>query len=455
MRLNFTPLWGGLCLLFSAGTASAQVPVNTFAASNNHSVSIRPDGSLWAWGINYEGQLGNGTTECSALPVRVTTEAPGTQWAQVAVGSSHTLALTTDGRLYAWGSNTDGQLGDGTKTPHHRPAVVRLPPSAAGARWKQIAAGTSHSLALATDGRLFAWGNNNHGELGNGFSIDRATPVEVALPHSAANTSWAQVVAGNNHTLALTNDGRLYAWGSNDYGQLGDGSGMTSLVPVPVGMTKKLAGLRWAQVAAGSFHTLAVTTNGRLYAWGSNRFGQLAGDREVKQSTPAPLQLAPALANVVWQQVAAGEAHSLALSADGRLLAWGNNCTGQLGDGTTDLRLKPITIAAPENAGAWARIESGAFHALATTTTGQFYAWGANKYGQLGDGTTTDQYRPLGQDPILTTAAPASDQTGPGYSKRAAFSTEEWGLNDDRLLKELPESSSFWIQSPPASESPR
>jgi alpha-tubulin suppressor-like RCC1 family protein len=457
MKTNFTPLWGGLLLLFGVGSASAQTVANTFAASTNHSVSIRPDGSLWAWGLNYDGQLGNGTTDCSSAPVQVAAaDAPGAQWAQVAAGTAHTLALTTDGRLYAWGSNSDGQLGDGTKTAHLRPVAVRFPASATGATWKQVAAGTSHSLALAADGRLYAWGNNNHGELGNGSSTDRATPVEVALPHSAANTTWAYVAAGNHHTLALTANGHLYAWGGNDYGQLGNGTEMTALLPTPIGLTKKLAGLRWNHVAAGRFHTLAVASNGQLYTWGSNRFGQLGEDHDAKHSLPEPMRLAPALATIAWKQVAAGDAHSLALSADGRVMAWGNNCAGQLGDGSTERQLKPVEVVALSGAtpGAWARVVSGGFHTLATTKDGQFYAWGANKHGQVGDGTTADRNRPLAQDPLLTSVSQVAAEKSAAPAKRTAFPVEEWGLNDDRLMNELPESPSFLIRLEPKNEAP-
>ncbi|MFC7666494.1 RCC1 domain-containing protein [Hymenobacter humi] len=208
-------------------------------------------------------------------------------------------------------------------------------------------------------------------------------------------------------------------------------------------MTKKLAGLRWAHVATGRFHTLAVTKDGRLYGWGSNRFGQLANQEYALNALPEPISLAPRLARTVWTRVAAGDAHSLALSADGRLVAWGNNCAGQAGDGTTTWQLSPAPVAKPENAPAatWAGIASGGFHSLAYTADGQLCTWGANVHGQLGNGTTQNQSRPLPQDPALT-----SQQTaGSSGDMSSSRGVEPWGLNDNRLMDELPESPSYMM----------
>lgn len=452
MKLTSIPLWGGLCLLCGAGPAAAQLPAPTFAASTHHSASIKPDGSLWTWGINLEGQLGNGTTASSAEPVRVLPDDPTTRWAQVAAGSSHTLALATNGRLYAWGSNKVGQLGTGTAAGSLKPVAVQLPEAAAHATWKQVAAGTSHSLALTADGRLYAWGYNSSGQLGNGFGCSRLTPTEVPLPPGTAGTTWAQVAAGSTHTLALTADGRLFAWGSNLYGQLGDGSTVSSLLPVPVGYTRQLAPLRWAQVAAGRYHTLAVTRDGRLYTWGSNRFGQLGEDRDVQHSLPEPLPLPADLAGTAWTQVAAGDVHSLALSADGRLVAWGNNCSGQLGDGSSTWKLSPVAVPLPPDAASatWTRIVSGGFHSMAYTTNGRLCVWGANGFGQLGDGTTADRYRPLSQDPTLTLGTTPGPGSGAGLS--SSGHVEPWGLNDDRLLHELPPAPSYMLLLRPEEE---
>ncbi|WP_210514815.1 RCC1 domain-containing protein [Hymenobacter terricola] len=413
MQFNAIPLWGGLCLLFSAGAATAQAPANTFAASTNHSACIRPDGSLWTWGMNLQGQLGNGTTTGSPAPVQVLPDAPDTHWAQVAAGISHTLAITTDGRLYAWGCNHEGQLGDGTTTSHESPVAIEVP-GTAHTSWKQVAAGSSHSLALTADGRLYTWGINTNGQLGNGLARDCTTPIEVPLPASAATTTWAQVAAGNDHTLALTADGRLFAWGGNLHGQLGNGTNNSTPQPVAVALPRGRGGAHWAQVAAGRYHTLAVTTDGRLYTWGSNRFGQLGETRDTGHNAPEMLAMPARLAHMAWAQVAAGDAHSLALSADGQLAAWGNNCAGQLGNGTTTARFRPVAVARPQASAAWTGIASGGFHTLALTKDGQLCTWGCNCFGQLGNGTTTNHNRP--QNPETPTSSRVQPNAADGLS---------------------------------------
>ncbi|WP_177204667.1 RCC1 domain-containing protein [Hymenobacter arizonensis] len=445
MQFKSIPLWGGLCLLFSAGAATAQTPANPLAASTSHSATIKPDGSLWTWGINYEGQLGNGTTRHSSTPVQVTTQDPITRWTQVATGTSHTLAVATDGRLYAWGSNAVGQLGDGSNESHARPVAVALPSAFANTSWKQVAAGTSHSLALTADGRLLAWGHNAGGQLGTSSHRTLNQPMEVLLPMSAGNTTWAYVTAGSSHTLALTADGRLYAWGNNDFGQLGIGSTTSTPVPVAVGPARGAAPLRWAHVSAGRSHSLAVTKEGRIYTWGSNRFGQLANEQSLVRTLPEPLQLPRHLANIAWAQVAAGGFHSLALSTDGRLVAWGNNCVGQLGDGSTTRQLQPVLVSMPQGSAAakWARIASGSFHSLAYTTDNQLCTWGSNGFGQLGDGTTTNQQLPLPQDPALTAQTSPANQSISISGSGGGI--EPWGLNDNQLLKEVPPAPSFMM----------
>ncbi|GAA4352648.1 hypothetical protein GCM10023185_12550 [Hymenobacter saemangeumensis] len=393
------PTWGqALLFLFVAGTAQAQSTANTFAASSNHSVSIHPDGSLRAWGLNLDGQLGDGTTTSRTQPTPVGTPA-NLRWAQVAAGTAHTLALTADGQLYAWGSNAKGQLGDGTFAHHHTPIKVALPAEAAATQWAQVAAGTSHTLALTTDGRLYAWGQNIYGQLGDGTTLTRANMVQVTLPAGAGAIS--QIVAGSGHSLALTKDGQLYAWGANKLGQLGDGSFTERLRPVAV--TRPRHAGAWAQIAAGRAHTLALTTDGQLYGWGSNEYAQVAATFLAWRGRPTAIALPADAKQTRWAQIAAGDFYSQALTADGRLYAWGNNTAGQLGDGSTITRLTPVAVALPQDlpTRSWARVAAGGFHTLALTADGQLCTWGNNTAGQLGDGSTTQRTLPAGNSRAL------------------------------------------------------
>jgi len=336
--------------------AAGNPEMQRLAAGNNHSLAIKTDGTLWAWGYNDRGQLGDGTSTNRSTPVQVLTEV-----AAVAAGEEHSLAIKTDGSLWAWGSNLGGKLGDGTRTDRWTPVQVLTDVAA-------VAAGVYHTLAIKTDGSLWAWGSNSYGQLGDGIrTLRSSTPIQVL-------TGVAAVAAGGRHTLALKTDGSLWAWGAN-WGQLGDGTQTDRWTPVQV-----LTGV--AAVTAGYSHTLALKTDGSLWAWGSNDWGQLGDGTGTDRLTPVQVLTGVAA-------MAADYLHSLAIKTDGSLWAWGANF-GQLGDGTGTNRWTPVQVLTGV-----AAAEAGWFHTLARRTDGSLWAWGSNSYGQLGDGTTTGHPRPV------------------------------------------------------------
>ncbi|WP_295612359.1 CARDB domain-containing protein [uncultured Lamprocystis sp.] len=313
LRVDAAGLDALLLSPWAVSVAAADTPeMQRLAVGFDHSLALKPDGSLWAWGDNWYGQLGNATTLTAQItPVQVLTGV-----AAVAAGEFCTQAIKTDGSLWAWGSNDFGQLGDGTHA--HRSTPVRVLTGVAA-----VAAGDYHSLAIKTDGSLWAWGANG-GQLGDGTSTNRSRPVKVL-------TGVAAVAAGGFHSLALKTDGSLWVWGNNGYGQLGDGnSNTTRLTPVQV-----LTGV--AAVATGSFHSLALKTDGSLWAWGANWGGQIGDGGTTHRMTP--VQVLTGVAAV------SGADHTLARKTDGSLWAWGrNDYYGQLGDGTTTDRLSPVPV---------------------------------------------------------------------------------------------------------------
>ena len=247
---------------WAAAVTAADAPaMQRLAGGGAHSLAIKTDGSLWAWGDNQYGQLGDGTTTNRLTPVQVLTGV-----AAVAVGDLHSLALKTDGSLWAWGVNGDGELGDGTTTQRLTPVQVLTGVAA-------VVGGNAHTLAIKTDGSLWAWGWNWYGELGDGTTTQRLTPVQVL-------TGVAAVAGGGSHTLAIKTDGSLWAWGWNGYGELGDGSRTQRLTPVQV-----LTGVA-AVAAGGCCHTLALKNDGGLWAWGWNGFGQLGDGTTANRPSP-------------------------------------------------------------------------------------------------------------------------------------------------------------------------
>jgi hypothetical protein len=263
LRVDAAGLDALLLSPWAASVATGSNPeMQRLAAGYLHGLALKPDGSLWAWGDNRHGQLGDGTTARST-PVQVLTGV-----AAVSAGTWHTLALKTDGSLWAWGWNGVGQLGDGTTTDRLTPVQVLSGVAA-------VSAGHNHTLAIKTDGSLWAWGSNQYGQLGDGTTTERLTPVQVLTRVVATD-------ANHYHTLALKTDGSLWAWGNNQYGRLGDGTTTDRSTPVPV-----LTGV--AAVAAGVAHTLARKTDGSLWAWGYNGFAQLGDGTTTNRPSPVPV----------------------------------------------------------------------------------------------------------------------------------------------------------------------
>ncbi len=227
------------------------------------SAAQRPAGSVLAWGWNTYGQLWDGTTTDSSTPVPVDLP-PGTHVTAISAGGYHSLALTSAGSVLAWGYNEFGALGDGTTTNSSTPIPVHLP---AGTHVTAVSVGYQDSLALTSDGSVLSWGNNELGALGDGTTTNRLTPVPVDLP---AGTRVTAVAAGVDDSLTLTSDGSVLAWGENGDGELGDGTTTNRLTPVPVDLP---AGTRVTAVAADGAQSLALTSDGRVLAWGNTTPG--------------------------------------------------------------------------------------------------------------------------------------------------------------------------------------
>ncbi|WP_415835248.1 PKD domain-containing protein, partial [Corallococcus soli] len=296
------------------------------SATAYHTLALKQDGTVWAWGYNDSGQLGDAA---DALRMTPTTVSGLTGVTALASGTYHSLALKQDGTVWAWGLNNLGQLGDGTTDS--RPA--RMPvPGLTGVT--ALAASTYHSLALQQDGTVWTWGYNSSGQLGDGTTANRATPGRVQ-----GLTDVSAIASGLVHSLALKQDGTVWAWGRNTDGQLGDGMAANSPVPVRV---QGLTGI--TAIVAGAYHSLALKQDGTVWAWGRNSDGQL-GDGTVAGS-PTPVRV---LGLTAVKALAGGDAHSLALLLDGTVWAWGYNGEGELGDGTTITRATPVRVQGLED----------------------------------------------------------------------------------------------------------
>ena len=377
-------------------TAPAFRQAYQIATGWDHSLALKIDGRVLAWGYNSEGQLGDGSRINRAHPVLVKADQQTllSDIRAVATGAGHSLALKADGTLRAWGRNNYGQLGDSTTTQRDLPVtVIRYAQGPAVSGVVAIATGANHSLALLSDGTVLTWGYNGYGQLGDGTTVVRYTPVQVVL--DAQQTLLRGIIAiaaGDNYSLALRSDGTVLAWGYNGYGQLGDGSTTSRYYPVRVTDGSTTAPITQIQaIAAGYNHALAVKADGKAMGWGNNNYAQVGDGFTINRSRAVPVLDENDQPVTGIKTVAAGEWHSLALKVDGTVLAWGHNASGQLGDGTiTDLIVPKNIGLSGINA-----LAAGSEHSLALTQAGTVLAWGDNNYYQLGDGTVGDRRTPV------------------------------------------------------------
>ncbi|WP_300564979.1 T9SS type A sorting domain-containing protein [Flavobacterium sp.] len=332
----------------------------TFSSGSTHSLAVLSNGTLWAWGSNASGQLGDGTTTNVALPIQIGTE---TDWRYVFSGFSSSFAIKTNGTLWVWGSNTNGRLGTGNTTNLSVPTQVGT-----DTNWLYIDS-KSHTVGVKTDGTLWTWGYNSLGQLGDGTNTNQYAPILIG-------SGWSSVTVGANSTNGIKSNGTLWAWGQNNYGQYGNNTTAESRIPIQIGTATD-----WSKIASGNNpHILATKTNGTLWAWGRNSGGQMGNGTNIDSKIPVQIG-----SNTNWSVIAAGQSHSIGIQTNGTLWGWGVNGFGSVGDNTTTSRNAPVQIGIETD---WSFSSFTGSTSFALKTDGRLLAWGSNSYGEIGDGTT-------------------------------------------------------------------
>ena len=373
----------GLITGFNNGRDGVKVDIGMSLVEKSYLIDRYPEladtfkqAGLWVWGKNNYGQIGDNTIVYKSSPVQ--TIAGGTNWKSVSSGNGPTIAaIKTDGTLWTWGNNNYGQIGNNTTGAHKSSPVQTI---SGGTNWKQVSM-AEQAAAIKTDGTLWLWGRNFAGGLGDNTRTQAASPVQTI----AGGTNWKQVsTSGYNITAAIKTDGTFWSWGTNNYGQIGDNTILARSSPVQT----ISGGTNWKQVASGSGHVAALKTDGTLWLWGRNVYGQL-GDNTVAHKS-SPVQTIAGGTN--WKQVVADQLTS-AIKTDGTLWGWGIGVYGGMGDNSATNKSSPVqTIAGGTN---WKQVAAIGFGAMgAIKTDGTLWTWGNNGYGTLGDTTILNKSSP-------------------------------------------------------------
>ena len=411
-------------------TVSTSLTLKGISAGYRHTCAVTGSstfsvaGLAKCWGLNANGQLGDGTTSDSTSPMSV---AGSITWSAVVSGGtstgSHSCGIAQSGAAYCWGTNPLGQVGDTTTTSRTAPTVV-----AGLLTWQSISVGASHTCAITTGLVPNCWGKNETGQLGVGFSAIRPLPADIS-----GGFTWTTLSVGDLHSCGIVGSGVAYCWGDNASGQLGDGTATSRTVP-----TRVLGGLTWKAISAGYAHTCGLTLSGIAYCWGANLEGQIGdGTIGAGNGRQAPTLVAGLLS---WATISAASAHSCGTTTASIAYCWGGNSDGQLGDGGTTRGTAPVAVSplSGQASSTWTTVRAGGSHTCGVTSGTVAACWGANADGQLGDGTIVSRTSPA---PVVVTSIgsqPMWTSVSAGGSHSCGLTTGStaycWGANGSSQL---------------------
>ncbi|NBY46341.1 MAG: hypothetical protein EBQ56_00920, partial [Proteobacteria bacterium] len=429
-RVRYCALIGGLasCVGIDTPGVAPTVSLASIVAGGNHFCGLTVTSDAWCWGSNDYGQLGNGTTSsmygAMSGPAQVT---GGLKFSSLAAGGAFTCGLTADGTAHCWGSNDYRQLGDGTS------AYLKANPTAVSTtlKFSILSLGSEHACGIAKDGATYCWGNAYYGQVGDGTFGYRTAPTLVfgqssPPPTPTIPSAFSSVSAGSSHSCGLSAAGVAWCWGAGASGQVGDGTTTSRATPVAV-----LSFLTFRALTLGGLHTCGLALASGTYCWGDNSAGQLGsgasgqGMKHLNQSSPVAV-----VSEVSFASLVAGWVHTCGLTAQGEAYCWGDRYSGQVGDGPVSgyerTRTSPVKVSGGLK---FSTMVAGGNHTCGLTSSGTAYCWGQNSSGQIGDSTTTNQYAPVavsGSLAFQSLAAHGYQTCGIGINGLAYC----WGRND-------------------------
>jgi alpha-tubulin suppressor-like RCC1 family protein len=364
---------------------------------------IASDNNAYCWGAGTGGQLGNGASVNSNVPVAVSTSgalAGKTIKELHVVGTSGTCAVASDNNLYCWGTNTNGQLGNGSVGTSNVPVAVSTSGALAGKTIKQVSLGTAHRCVVASDSNAYCWGTNTNGQLGDGSITSATTPVAVSRSGVLAGKTIRSIQATTGNTCAIASDNNAYCWGLGTSGQLGNGASVSSSSPVGVSAIGVLSGKFVQSLHGGNGYTCVIASDSAVYCWGLGTSGQLGNGASAISNVPVAVSTSGVLSGKTISSVSTlhSTASTCAVTGDGGAFCWGINTSGQLGNGNTTTQNAPVAVS---TSGVLAgkkfqKIEiSGSGAVCAIASDNNIYCWGAGTNGQLGNGASSSSNVPV------------------------------------------------------------
>jgi alpha-tubulin suppressor-like RCC1 family protein len=388
--------------LMTPQAALAAAPgASSISAGYLHACALE-NGKAYCWGFNDSGDLGDGSTTSSSVPVAVDTSGAlaGKTLTQISAGGEQTCALDSTGAAYCWGFNFSGELGDGSTASSSVPVAVDTSGALAGKTLTQISAGDEFACAVDSAGAGYCWGFGGDGELGDNQGDSSSVPVAVDTSGALAGNTLTQISAGGGFACAVDSAGAAYCWGFNDDGELGGGAGGGfGSTPVPVDTSGALAGKTLTQISTGANQTCALDSAGAAYCWGYNRDGELGDGSTIGSSTPVAVDTSGALAGKTLTDVRTGIDQSCAVDSDGVAYCWGGDGYGELGDASTTDSDIPVAVdtSGVLTGKTLTHVSTGGFVTCALDGAGAVYCWGDDNSGDLGDGSTA-----MSDVPVLT-----------------------------------------------------
>lgn len=369
-----------------------------------HSCAIASDGNTYCWGGGWWGQLGNGATNSHFTPVRVSQgDLPiGVRFTQLTAGYNHTCALASDNKVYCWGSNNAGQLGDSSTADRAAPTRVAQGALSAG-YFTQVSAGAFHTCALASDNKAYCWGDGGYGRLGNNGTTNTTAPTRVVQGQLPSSARFTHIASGNEHTCALASNNKVYCWGNSARGQLGNNTTTARSTPVLVAQGELPTSAHFTVLNTYNKHTCALATDNKAYCWGEGSQGRLGNNDTADRLVPTRVAQGELPTSARFTYITPGNDHTCALASNNKTYCWGNGDNGRLGNNGVEQKLAPSLVAQGSlpSGSHLTKIKAGNLQNCAIASTGQAYCWGIGHAGRLGNGTQDDKHVPTAVQVVL------------------------------------------------------